>query len=337
MTQIQNLSDAEKCILNRIQKDWLITEAPFKKLSEELNIDEDKLIRTIDDLKQKKIIRDISAIFNAAGLGYESALIAFEVSNEKIENAVSIINTHQGVSHNYLRDNKYNIWFTLAVNRKTSLQREVEILAEKLKVKDFLILKNERLFKIGVMFDIGESDNAEETINNTNNKLNHHFRELSLEEEKAIHILQMDLPLVKRPFKRLIEKVNPDIDEKSVVQIGEALKKDNIMRRYSAIVKHTEAGYKANAMTAWKLKDYNDSKIIQLFSSVKNISHLYLRTVYPAKWEYGLFAMIHAKTEEELAIVIKKLEMQSGIMDYLVLHSLKEFKKKRIKYFSEEL
>jgi siroheme decarboxylase len=336
MTQILNLSDVEKRVLNRVQKDWLITEDPFKNLSDELGINEDRLIQVMGVLKQKNIIRDISAIFNASGLGYESALIAFEVSDKEIGNAASIINAHPGVSHNYLRDHRYNIWFTLAVNRKTSLQREAEILAEKLKVKDFLILNNERLFKIGVMFDIGESDDAEETINNADNKLNHHFRKLSLEEKKAVYILQMDLPLVKSPFKRLLEKVNPDIDEKNVVQIGESLKKDGIIRRYSAIVKHTEAGYKANAMTAWKLKDYNDSKIIQLFSSVKNISHLYLRTLYPGKWDHGLFAMIHARNEDELTEIIKRLEKQTGIKDYLILHSLKEFKKKRIKYFTDE-
>jgi siroheme decarboxylase len=335
MTQIQNLSDIEKHVLNRIQKDWFITESPFKKLSDELNLEEDKLIQIIYELKQKKIVRDISAIFNADRLGYETALIAFEISDEYIENAASIINTHPGVSHNYLRDHRYNIWFTLAVNNKTSLQKEVKILAEKSKAGDFLILKNERLLKIGVIFNIDENDDTKESLH-IENKSDSSYRELSINEKKAVYLLQMDLPLEKRPFKNLIEKYNLDISEKIIVQLGEQFKKDGIMRRYSAILKHTEAGYKANAMTAWKLKDYSDGNIIQIFFSIPNISHLYLRTIHPGKWEHGLFAMIHARSEEELTEIIKKLEKQSGIKDYLVLRSLKEFKKKRVKYFKEE-
>jgi siroheme decarboxylase len=332
---MQNLPETEKRILNRIQKDWLICEAPFEKLAKELRIDEDYLIHVLKDFKQKKIIRDISAIFNAAGLGYESALIAFEVTNEKIENTASIINAHPGVSHNYLRDNRYNIWFTLTVDRNITLEAEAIKLAERSKAKDFLILKSEKLIKINAVFQIGENEDTEGSISDNNETIIFH-KELSQKEKNAVCILQTDLPIEQRPFKRIIEKLNLDIEEKNLMSIGEKFKQEGIIRRYSAILKHTNAGYKANAMTAWKLKDYNDINIIQLFSSVQNISHLYLRTVYPGKWEHRLFAMIHAKTDEELTEIIKKLEMQTGVKDYLVLRSLKEFKKKRIKYFTEE-
>jgi siroheme decarboxylase len=332
---MQNISDPEKRILNRIQKDWLICEDPFKNISEELSIDEDYLIHVIDDFKQKNIIRDISAIFNTAGLGYESALIAFEVPYNYIDSAALIINEHSGVSHNYLRDHRYNIWFTLTVNRNITIEAEANILAERSKAKDFLILKNEKLIKINAVFHIGKSENTEESIRDKN-KIISSFRELSKEEKKAVCILQTDLPLEKRPFKRLTEKLSLDIDEKTLVLTGEKFKLEGIIRRYSAVLKHTNTGYKANAMTAWKLKDYNDGKIIQIFSSVLNISHLYLRSIYPGKWEHGLFAMIHAKSDEELTGIIKKLEKQSGIKDYLVLRSMKEFKKKRVKYFSED-
>jgi siroheme decarboxylase len=333
---MQNLSDTEKRILNRIQKDWLICEAPYKNLAEELHINEDDLIRTIDSFKQKNIVRDISAIFNASAIGYISALIAMEVPAEQTGQAASIINAHPGVSHNYLRDHRYNIWFTLAVNGSTTLEAEVKKLSERIKAKDFLILKNEKLYKINTMFRIGESED-DENINGNEKKSVNFPGELSSEEKKAAMILQTDLPLHKRPFKILTEKLNNGTDAGTIVRIGEKFKKEGIIRRYSAVLKHINAGYKANAMTVWKPKNYSDGKIIQIFSSSPHITHLYLRTIFPGKWEHGLFAMIHAKSEEELAGIIKKLEMESGIKDYLVLHSLKELKKKRLRYFNEKI
>jgi len=105
------------------------------------------------------------------------------------------------------------------------------------------------------------------------------------------------------------------------------------MRRYAAVLKHRSAGYTSNAMTAWKTDDNTD---MGLFMKEKAISHLYYRTVYPGRWEHPLFAMIHAKSDEELNDILKRLSEKSGIKDYLSLSSLKEFKKKRVRYFSEE-
>jgi hypothetical protein len=86
-------------------------------------------------------------------------------------------------------------------------------------------------------------------------------------------------------------------------------------------------------MTAWKIDEKFDEDI---FKSCPDISHLYYRTTYPGRWEYPLFAMIHARTREELFSVIADLSHRSGIRDYLVLESLKEFKKSRVKYFSQD-
>jgi siroheme decarboxylase len=328
---MKEFTELEKRILNRIQKDWSITQSPYSEIAQDLNINEDILMQHIDNLKKEKIVREISAIFNAASLGYESALIAFEVPESDIDNAALNINAHTGVSHNYLRDNKYNIWFTLTI-RGGSFEEEVGVLAEKSRAKDFLILKNEKLFKIGLMLNIGEDNPAIVSNSGRSNKI----RSLSGTEKKAVLVLQSDLPLDRRPFIKLIESLNIDIDEKSIVQTAEALKKDGIMRRFGAVLKHTNAGYGFNAMTVWDIEDKSDTDIENIFLPVQNISHLYKRTIFPGKWEYGLFAMIHARSEKELKNLIDKLEHDSGIRNYSVLNSIREFKKKRVKYFTEE-
>ena len=105
------------------------------------------------------------------------------------------------------------------------------------------------------------------------------------------------------------------------------------MRRYAAVLRHRKAGYTSNAMTAWKTgENFNPD----IFINKRPITHLYLRTTYPGKWEYPLFAMIHARSDDELKGIVNDLSKESGIDDYLVLNSLREFKKTRVQYFSEE-
>jgi DNA-binding Lrp family transcriptional regulator len=119
------------------------------------------------------------------------------------------------------------------------------------------------------------------------------------------------------------------------VAIVEDLKLKGIMRRYAAVLKHYNAGYGANAMTAWRIgAGRTEDEVVPVFLSNKSISHLYRRTEHPGRWEHPLFAMIHARSDAELDGIIAALEAKSGLDDYLVLKSLREFKKKRVTYFS---
>lgn len=326
----------EKRILNRIQRDFKITADPLRDLALEMGIDHEKFLNTVSDLKKKGIIRDISAIFNAERLGYSSSLIAFQVKDKDVEHAASVINSLAGVSHNYLRDHKYNLWFTLAVDSSSSLEEKIEELAKKCRAKDYLILKKERLLKIGLMLNIGDRENTANPGTGNGDLRPAKSTILSGEEKQAVTILQMDLPIDKNPFKILLMRNNIDLPEKRLVEIGESLKSDGVMRRYSAVLRHHNAGYRSNAMTAWKIdEDKLEQGTIKKFSEIPGISHLYIRTVYPGKWEYPLFAMIHAKSDDELKKIIKTLERDTGISDNLVLKSVKEFKKKRVQYFPE--
>ena len=99
-----------------IQKEFPISENPFYDIGKKLNVSEEKAFLLYKELKDKKIIRQTSAIFDTKSLGYSSSLVAFRIENN-IEEAAKIVNQHPGVSHNYKRDNYYNLWFTIAIPR----------------------------------------------------------------------------------------------------------------------------------------------------------------------------------------------------------------------------
>ncbi len=335
-----SFTKTEEKIINRVQRDMRITERPFADIAGELDMPEEELLSTLASLKERKIVRNISAIFNADRLGYQSTLVAFSVPVDDVENAAAVINAHPGVSHNYLRDHAYNLWFTLAVNGETSIPATVSALAARCGARESLILKNETLFKIGFMLKMGDDDDDDDDdapLNASAGEGADSGGTITPEERRAILLLQTDLPIVSRPYRAILEASGADMVESKLTAIGEDLKRRGVMRRYAAVLKHYHAGFTANAMTAWKLPSGADTDAeIRVFASHRGISHLYMRTVHPGKWEYPLFAMVHARSEAELAGIISELEAHSGISDYLTLRSLKEYKKKRVTYFSPE-
>jgi siroheme decarboxylase len=209
-------------------------------------------------------------------------------------------------------------------------------LAEQSDAKDHIILRNEKLLKIGLMLAIGDEipqghATAGIKVEGTSNAR----RSLSDEEKESIRLLQRDLPLEKDPFAILIDNSDSHISLEAFMSCFQRLKQDGILRRYAAVLRHREAGYRSNAMTVWKPGDGSDIEhIVKIFHDSHLISHLYLRTLYPGKWEYPLFAMIHARSDDQLRDMIEELSKKTGVEDYQVLHSLKEFKKERVVYFS---
>ncbi len=327
-----DFTEREALVLNRLQKGVPGVSEPFLAIADDTGLSEDEVLETVSRLKENKVIRNISGIFEGKRLGYFLNLVAFEVPEPMIETAAAIISSHPGVSHNYLRNHRYNIWFTLAEENENEFSKTISILASKSGAVDHLVLKNEKLLKIGVFLNIGESDESSSPSSAPKHGKNIPGT-LDPVAREAVLLLQNDLPVERRPFQKIAENSRVIHGEKELLVHFSEFLATGIMRRYAAVLKHRSAGYTSNAMTAWKVDVNTD---LDLFKNEKSISHLYLRTIYPGRWEYPLFAMIHAKTDGDLENIIKGLSEKSGIKDYLVLSSLKEFKKRRVRYFSEE-
>ncbi|MBU3161606.1 Lrp/AsnC family transcriptional regulator [Clostridium frigoris] len=145
-----------KDILNLIQSGFPIESRPFLKIAKELNISENQVIDIISGLKSNGYIKRIGGIFDLRKLGYYSTLCAIKVPVEKIEEVAKFINSNNGVTHNYIRNHSYNMWFTVI---KASIEGVKEFLNDikvKTGIEDIIELPVERLFKINVVFDIKE-------------------------------------------------------------------------------------------------------------------------------------------------------------------------------------
>lgn len=320
----------EKKLLKTIQIEVPLTHKPFSTIAHTLGTSEDEILATLTRLKEQNVIRSIAGIFNAKLLGYQSNLVAFAVPEKSIEKAVSVINPLPGVSHNYLREGEYNVWFTLALPQEVDFVAFVERCATQAGATKFNIFKADKMVKLSARFT--EDDTIHTSDIKFNIKTGEHI-EINETVKKTIQVLQEDLPLVSEPFKAIVTEKKIPITVDELLATGNRLRESGVMRSYRAVVRHHAVGYVANAMTVWK-DNGNIEHILQEFSKEPAISHLYVRQSFPHPWEYPIFAMVHAKSEEELTDIIKRLHAIAGT-DYRSYRSLKEFKKERVKYFEE--
>jgi DNA-binding Lrp family transcriptional regulator len=320
-----------KEILLKIQKGFPLVSQPFKEIAKQLKIDENEVIKIIKEQKEQKIIRQISAIFDTKNLEYKSSLVAFEIDEDKIDKAVEIINAHPGVSHNYERNHKFNIWFTCAVspNSNIGLENTIKILAKLTKANDYIMLPTLKLFKISVKLDTTGKEKKKEKVTKKE-KININLTPLHYE---IIKLLQNDIDIVSEPFKNIINKLNINYEE--FFKIVKELEQSGIMRRFASILNHRKAGFNANAMVVWDINEQKSEEIGKIASSFSAVSHCYLRPKYP-NWQYNLFTMIHGKTKEDTDTIIDDISKEIEYKDYMPLYSSREFKKVRLRYFTDD-
>ncbi|WP_457593946.1 siroheme decarboxylase subunit alpha [Hydrogenimonas sp.] len=319
----------EKEFLTLIQKEFPVTKRPFAALAKTLGSSEEEVLDLYARLKEEKIIRQTSAIFDTKSLGYRSSLVAFKTDD--IEQAAQIINRHPGVSHNYERDNPYNLWFTIAVapDSKLGLEKTVALLAEETGAEEYIILPTKKMFKISVQLDL-KGDRAKKE---KRKKMAKEPMTLEPIHYEMIKGLQKDIPAVKEPFAPIVDTLA--IDYETLAFEVERMKKAGLMRRFASILYHRKAGFTANAMVVWKVPEARAEEIGETVAAYSAVSHCYLRPVYP-NWPYPLFSMVHGKSKEEVEKIVSEMAEEIGVSDYSYLYSTREFKKVRINYFSDE-
>jgi DNA-binding Lrp family transcriptional regulator len=149
------------------------------------------------------------------------------------------------------------------------------------------------------------------------------------EKDKAIlKLAQGDLGLVKQPFEEWARALG--MSEAEVIERINDLKTQGIIRSFKAILRHSKAGIKANAMVVWAVPEERVDEVGSKLASFDAITHCYER---PGFGEYNVFSMIHGKTRDEVISMIEKISKAIRIDAYKIFWSEKELKKTSMKYF----
>ena len=107
------LTAFDKKLLNVLQAGLPISSRPFADLAQGLESDEKTVLSRVKELKEQGYLRRIGPFFDSAKMGYRGTLVALRVKPEAMKSVAEAVNRHVGVTHNYEREGRYNLWFTL--------------------------------------------------------------------------------------------------------------------------------------------------------------------------------------------------------------------------------
>lgn len=144
----------DKSIINRIQSDFPIDARPYRVIAQELNLEEKEVINRIKAMKDKGIIRRMGGNFVPHKVGFVSTLCAAKVPEDKIDDFAAVVNRYTGVTHNYQRENDFNIWFTFIAESREVIAQNLDQISKETGVDTILNLPATKVFKIKAQFEV---------------------------------------------------------------------------------------------------------------------------------------------------------------------------------------
>ena len=332
-TAAVSLDENDRQLLRELQTAVPLAPRPFAVLGAQLGLSEDAVLERVTRLKDERIIRQISAIFDTGALGYRSTLVASAVPEDRVPVAAQVINDHPGVSHNYRRTHDFNLWWTLAVPPDEDLAAHVGALHRRSGATASRMLPATVRYKLGVHLDVA-GDRAPDARTSpqatTGGGPAPERADLSAAEIAHVRELQQDLPVEPAPFAAMAERLGTA--ERDVLERARVFLEDGTMRRFAAVLHHRRAGFGANAMSVWRAPLADIDAQGHRLARFAAVSHCYRRPTYP-DWPYPLFAMLHATTPEGIDEAVAAIRADTGLEEPRLLYSTEELKKVRITYF----
>jgi siroheme decarboxylase len=329
------LDDADRRLLNLMQGSFPIAPRPYARVAELGGFTEEQAMARVRHLLDKRIVRQVTPIFDTRALGYSSMLVAARVDPERPHRAAQVINAHPGVSHNYLRNHEFNLWFTIATEPDSQLGLEgtLDVLAREAGAESVRMLPTLKLFKIKMDLEMEGDTDALAQAAEAQEPVELDPQPYDDFDIAVIRALQGDMPVVPEPYADAAAELG--VSQERLLDHLAAMQERGLLRRVAAILYHRRAGFSANGMGVWQVPDEQILDIGRRMAAVRGISHCYQRPTY-ADWPYSVFTMAHGRSKDECDAILDAIAAQTGISARATLYSSTEFKKIRLLYFTGE-
>ena len=329
------LDDVDKRLLNLLQGTFPLAPRPYAGVAEAAGVPEDEVLARTERLIDHRIIRHVTPIFDTRALGYRSMLVAAKVDPENPHRAAKVINAHPGVSHNYLRNHDFNLWFTIAVepDSRLGVHGTLEALAEEAGATSMRQLPTLRLFKIRMDLEMEADTKALARAAESVEPAETEPQPYDETDVAVIRALQGDMPIVPEPYAPAASSLG--MAQKAMLNHLEGMRERRLLRRVAAILYHRRAGFSANGMGVWRVPDERIAELGPRMAAFRGISHCYQRPTYE-DWPYSIFTMAHGRSKEECDAILDAIAADTGVEDRATLYSSTEFKKVRLQYFTDD-
>jgi len=331
------LDETDKRLMNLLQSSFPLDAEPFALVASEAELElEDVLART-RRLLDERIIREITPIFDTRALGYESMLVAAKVDSEHPQRAAQVVNAHPGVSHNYLRTHEFNLWFTIATppDSELGLAGTLDVLMREAGAESMRQLPTLTLFKINMNLEMEKDTEALAAAVDASPPRELEAQPYDERDIAVIRALQGPMEPVERPYDEAAAEVGISTGE--LLEHLRGMVDRKLLRRVAAILFHRRAGFSANGMGVWKVPEDEIMATGRRMASFRGISHCYQRPTYE-DWPYSVFTMAHGRSKEECDAILDSIaaDCSMGPDDRATLYSSTEYKKIRLRYFTDE-
>jgi siroheme decarboxylase len=329
------LDDVDKRLLNLMQGSFPIAPRPYQHVASETGIEEAEVLARVQRLIDERIIRQVTPIFDTRALGYSSMLVAAKVDPENPWRAANVINEHPGVSHNYLRNHEFNIWFTIATEPGSPLGLDgtLQVLGRLAGAESIRQLPTLRLFKIRMDLEMEAGTEQLARAAAAVPPAETEPQPYGQLDVDVIRALQGDMPIVPEPYAPAALQLG--MPPERFLEHLRGMQERKLLRRVAAILYHRRAGFSANGMGVWKVPDEQIMDLGPRMAAFRGISHCYQRPTYE-DWPYSVFTMAHGRSKEECDAILDSIAAETGITDRTTLYSSTEFKKIRLLYFTED-
>ncbi len=329
------LDERDRRLLNLMQGSFPIEERPYAAVAAAAGVSEEWALERVRELLHQRIIRQVTPIYDTRALGYSSMLVAAKVDPEHPWRAAKIVNSHPGVSHNYLRNHDFNMWFTLATEPGSPLGLEgtLEVLGELTGAESIRQLPTLKLFKIRMDLEMEGDTKA---LASEGSEQQEALLESVAYDEFDIAVIratQGDLPVTPEPYAPAAQALGMDVG--TLLEHLRGMQERGLLRRVAAILYHRRAGFSANGMGVWQVPPERIAELGPRMAAFRGISHCYQRPTYE-DWPYSVFTMAHGRSKEECDAILEAIARQTGIEERVTLYSSTEFKKVRLLYFTDD-
>lgn len=141
-------------ILEILENGLALVQKPYEELGRQLGLDGGLIFDRVRRLTKAGVIRRIGPALDSRRMGFCSTLAAVRVPDQQVERAAGLVRNFAEVTHCYLRQDDFNIWFTIIAPDTAETERIVDHIRRALSLEpgDILNLPAKRVFKLKVRF-----------------------------------------------------------------------------------------------------------------------------------------------------------------------------------------
>lgn len=316
-----------QALIDGFQRDFPLVARPFAEIAARIGVEEETVLATLRALSARGAVSRVGAVVRPHAAG-RSTLAAVAAPQQEIERIAALIDAHEGVNHNYERENRWNLWFVVTGRTQDEVDATLAAI-ERDTGLPVLNLPLEKSYHIDLGFTLFDAPRDKPKPRALRG-------EADAQDKRLLGAIEKGLPLVPLPFAAVARGLG--MEETEVLARLAAMVERGVISRFGVVVRHRAFGFASNAMTVWDIEDASVDAVGELFAREPGVTLCYRRPRREPAWRYNLFTMVHGKDRASALAVVERLAAQAGARAraHDVLFSLRCFKQRGAVFSSRE-